>query len=79
MLLEVLWLALKVLAVLVAGFFLIFAGLHVRALLRIRFYEKQGAVTYPGAKTFVVGNLLDFAAYGKAAAEETEDPLPNPS
>ena len=70
---------LKLVAVPVIGFFLLLVYLHLRILSRISFYEKQGVVTYPGAKSFIMGNIYDFIAYGVAAENTKDEPLCNPS
>ena len=77
--LDWLLLALKIVAVPVVGFALLLVYLHLRVMSRISFYEKQGVVIYPGASSFIMGNIWDFMAYGVAASETKDEPLPNPS
>lgn len=57
---------LKLIAGLVIFYFLVLAVLHIRALKKLRYYESQGAVVFPGARRFFFGNSLDFQAYAKA-------------
>ena len=59
---------LKTIAGLAVAYFLILAILHVRAMWRLSFYEKQGAVVFPGARRFFFGNSLDFKEYVAARA-----------
>jgi hypothetical protein len=80
--LDIALLVLKVVALPVIALLLVITFLHFRVLTRISFYEKQGVVTYPGAKSFPLGNMLDMMAYGSEAAKSTQEkvePLPNPS
>ena len=65
LILSLLWLVVKISLVLVAIYVSIIVGLHLRAVSRLNFYERQGAVHYPGNKRFFFGNTVDLIEYGK--------------
>ena len=50
---------------------ILLVALHLRSLNHLNFYEKQGAVVYPGARRFFFGNSIDFGTYGKVRANST--------
>ena len=62
------WLTLKIFLGLIVAYGLVLLAAHIRALYRIRFYEKQGGVLFPGCKRFFFGNNMDFLEYAKARA-----------
>ena len=57
---------LKLIVSLLLAYALLIVALHFRCMSRLNFYEKQGAVLYPGCKSFFFGNMYDMVAYGKA-------------
>lgn len=61
----IVWLGIKTCFACIAVYILIIIYLHLRAVSRLNFYEKQGAVSYPGNKRFFFGNTLDLVEYGK--------------
>ena len=68
MLAELVIFILKVIAAFALIYFLVLAVLHCRALKKLRYYERQGAVAFPGARRFFFGNSIDFKEYAKARA-----------
>ena len=50
---------------------ILLVALHLRSLNHLNFYEKQGAVVYPGARRFFFGNSIDLGSYGKVRASST--------
>ena len=66
MLFDICLILLKSVITLAVIYFLVILYLHLRAISRVSFYEKQGAVVFPGAKRFYFGNSVDFIEYGKA-------------
>ena len=71
-----LWLFVKIGGAAVVGYLAVIVYLHFRAVKRLDFYEKQGAVLYPGCKSFFFGNMWDMMAYQEAYCGE--DPVPGP-
>lgn len=61
----------KIILGLLLAYFLVMVYYHVRAVTRVTFYQKQGAVVYPGATRFYFGNNIDLLEYGKARSGET--------
>ena len=47
---------------------LIIVYLHFKSIQRLSYYEKQGAVLYPGCKRFFFGNTYDLMTYAKVRA-----------
>jgi cytochrome P450 len=45
---------------------------HLQLKTCIDFYEKQGAIVYPGARRFLLGNILEFGTYTKVATASPE-------
>ena len=76
LLIELLWLAGKICLVIVVAYALLIVYLHYRAVWHMNFYEKQGAVLYPGCKSFFLGNMWDMVEYQKAYFGE--EPIPGP-
>lgn len=70
------WLLLKIGVALVVGYLAVIVFLHFRAVRRLDFYEKQGAVLYPGCKSFFFGNMWDMVAYQEAYFGP--EPVPGP-
>ena len=62
------WLLLKILLALLVIYIVVICFFHFRAVQRLNFYEKQGAVIFPGAKRFFFGNNLDMIDYSKMRA-----------
>ena len=63
--LSIVWLGIKVGFGCIVIYISIIVYLHLRAVSRIKFYENQGAVSYPGNRRFFFGNTLDLVEYGK--------------
>ena len=57
------WLLVKVALTCVSIFILLIVILHIRAVMRMKFYESQGVVLYPGCKSFFFGNMWDMIEY----------------
>ena len=57
------WPILKAILAILIGYATLIIALHVRALRRLSFYEKQGHTLYPGCKNFFFGNMLDLVEY----------------
>ena len=62
------WFLLKILLALLVAYIVVICFFHFRAVQRLNFYEKQGAVIFPGAKRFFFGNNLDMIDYSKMRA-----------
>ena len=65
---SLLLLAVKILLSLCLVYLGVICFFHFRAVKRLGFYEKQGAVVFPGAKRFFFGNNLDMIEYSKMRA-----------
>ena len=77
MLYSLVWLLLKTILGLLLAYFLVICFFHLRAIHRLNFYEKQGAVVFPGARRFFFGNNLDMIDYSKMRARK--DPICGPN
>ena len=64
--LKILLFSVKSIVTLLLAYFLLIVFLHFRCVSRLNYYEKQGAVLYPGCKSFFFGNMYDMIEYGKA-------------
>ena len=66
MIVSCLLLVIKTVVGLALAYLIILTILHVKAMWRLRFYESQGAVVFPGARRFFFGNTLDYMEYVSA-------------
>lgn len=73
LLIPLIWLALKIGLALVVIYFSVLVGFHLRALHRLRFYERQRGVTlFPGCRRLIFGNDFDLMEYGKVCEKGEE-------
>lgn len=71
------WLVAKIALALLGLYCLAIVYFHFRAVNRLNYYEKQGAVLFPGCKRFFFGNIIDLIEYSKERQGSAE-PIPGP-
>ena len=68
--LECCWIGAKAALACIIIYLSVMVVLHVRAVLRLRFYQRQGAVLYPGCKSPFFGNMWDLVEYSRVCKNE---------